>query len=477
MQVLASIPYNTQQDVVLNTFIKLDFDEPVNEFFFKNDLDIGNFFQLYEQPIAVKIGVIGGIVSGEPNTIYIIPLVELKPNTEYVIAVIGGENGISNSTMDITLGENFVLRFKTGINRDTSGTILTASGGIVTSTQTNPNIPYLEDLVEPIQYEDLKNLPESEAGIDNLVYDFTGDDSSNQNGLLYVDYSSPDNLSYNNPNVDLVKTYWNRDILDNRMQTVFVTKNSLPFNLDPFANNQVPILDREIIPSSEFDILLNNSGVLDTTNLEFMVVIPPGAFVAKDDTKIRNEKTVIRFTGILVPMFATVDVVLAIIGKSIEPDNMEKFEYDLYKKIHQISYELVNLLGYTFNPGDPRLYWASRYVACRAAFELLNGPFAFKKTVSSRSVLGQSISYHVFSNKDNTRNPLDDCMNLALAMLGLTATGATIGLKSADTAYYPGRKKENSDRGFHGDTTWSKGTPVDNITQILPNTSRDSYER
>jgi len=459
----SSTPNSGNTAVPLNAYIKLVFNSEVQSAYF-SPTAVGTYFQLYKEAGFVKYGVIAGRTVDNNLAIYLLPMAKLEPNTKYTLIIVGGTNGIKNIANE-TLTGNQVISFTTTYFADNQISINITDSVVTFPPVAQEPVPIPTPPGSVVNFQDVNNLVGSESGIAEFYYE-----DGSQIGQIFIEHSNPEEFTIGNIDFYQFVSYWNEDIRSRYADEIKITKAKLPFDTVNFlGNTPVPHGSVQIVGNKLSFAVTSESGY-DTSNnpltlnYEYQIRIPGAALSKLDDGGVRNANIIVKFAGPLAPLFSTPDMVKAIMSSSFNPEDIGYVrDYDLFKKIHWISYELVNRLGYTPSYNDPNIYWVVRYVTCRAAYELLTGPLAFVQYVTQRTVLGQSVSY---TNKDRTmpgdRGELENCMTDALNALGILMSNvaAVIGVKSKNSAYYPGRKRGNMLRSF------TELNPIDTDTNV-----------
>lgn len=429
------------EGVPTDTFIKLTFNTEVKSEFLEPG-NVGTYFQLYRTSGFQKIGVEAGKASGDALNVYLQPLQELEPSTQYTLIVL---NSVAN-TADETLGNNWVQNFVTGSLK--SNETITISNGIVTFNNVAPPVNPPVTPGDKVSFIDTNNnLVGSETGIPQFHYEagpgaFLVDD---QSGALRIEFSNPENHEVGVDPFTNISLYWNKDIADRYINQIKVTGSDLPFDSDVFGDKSLNSTPSIANPSTIDIAITDESAVGSTLNREYCVTIPPGAVECVDDSNIRNSRITIKFSGPLSPIFCTPDMIRTHLTGSDGTDLISgQSDYSLWKKIHATSLLLVNLLGRQPDVNSPEMFWVVRYVCCKVASDLLRGPVDLQKYVKSRTVLGQTVSWgNVTNDMGKRKSPLEECWEMAATQLGIGGTGPEIGVKSMETLHYPGRHRMN----------------------------------
>jgi hypothetical protein len=440
---VSSTPNSGNIQVPQNDYLKLVFNTEIQSSYL-DDLNVGSYFQLYRKSDNVKIGVRAGRTATNNLEVYLLPLVTLDPNTDYTLIVVGGSHGIKNIANEV-LASNTVITFKTVNFKDNQISIDITSGVVtfptVTAEPTPPPPP-----TNVVSFKNVDYILEDESGTADFYYE-----DGSQVSDLYLEYSNPEGDTVGVKDLDRFLSYWNEDIRSRFAQEIYITKTKLPFDPDFFGNKRLA-RGPAVISANQLGFTLSETGqYVDgtwvTTNNEYIVKIPGAALSFLKDGARRNAETTIRFAGPLAPLYSTPDMVKALMSSNYSAADIDYIkDYDLYKKIHMISYELVHDLGFTPDFNDPKIFWVVRYVTCRTAYELLTGPFPFLEFVTQRSVLGQSVSFNKANRLQGDNGSLDNCVKKAIVELGLlnnSIVAARIGIKSVNSNYYPGHKRAN----------------------------------
>jgi len=446
----SSDPASAAVDVPLNAYFKLLFNTQVGAAYI-SDLNVGTYFQLFRAADSVKVGVRAGLEAGNNLAVYLLPMQVLDPSSKYLLIVVGGTHGVKNLANE-TLASNAVIQFTTGVAPNNQ-LLIDITDSVVTfpSPTAEPTPPVTADT--DVSFRDVNNLLEGESGIPDFYYE-----DGSQLAQLYMEFSNPANGAVGVKDLAQFLSYWNEDIRSRYADQSSIMKTQLPYDPDVFGLNQ----DRSIamgspaLQSNLLSFALGETGVLNdgtwkTTNFEYILKVPQASLSFATDGKVRNAETVVRFCGPLSPMFATPDMVKTLMSSVLDISDIDYItDYDLYKKIHCVSYELVQKLSYKLDYNSPQMFWVSRYVSCRTAYDLLTGPFDFLKIVTQRSVLGQSVSYTTRNRPDGEIGGLLSCIHLAEKRLNLpwSVVAGDIGVKSVRSMYYPGHKRGNLVRGY-----------------------------
>lgn len=440
LSVVTTSPHGQELDIPLNGYVKIDFNSEIGTTYF-SDINVGNYFQLYEKAGFRKQGVVGGRVSGNNLSVFIKPLQALKPHTEYIFIILGGPNGVKN-LLNEYLTTNFVVGFTTGGSVDAEDNITIVNNEVTYDVVPPAEVPTpVPDPDTIVSFVDTNNLIVGpETGVPSQYYY----ESPMSSGELYVEYSAPQNKTAGIEYLDKIVLYWNENIQDRFIDEIKVKKTKLPFETDLFADHSVAIGTR-VIANHKLTLQMFETGAGVTDNFEYTVEIPQGAVARSTDLSLRNAYTVIKFSGLLSPLFATPDAVKILISSDLSGSDIHIDDYDLLKKIQIISQELLSMLGETPDPADPIYFWIVRYVTCRIAYEIIRGPLDVQKYLTSRNVLGQSVTWGINRTADD-KSPLRQCIEKALQELGLFEGPASpqIGVKSADTSYYRGRERQDT---------------------------------
>ncbi len=426
-------PVNSSLDVAINAYIKLPFNTEVDSAYLQDTI-VGDFFQLYEKATFIKQGLKAGKTIDNNLDVYITTLNPFKTNTEYILLVLGGANGIKN-TLGETLSINYALEFTTGISVDIESIEITdiivdfTTVGSTSPTDNNTNLT--------INFQDINNSIGDETG--TYIYDAPG--LIVEDGL-YIDYSSPSNGTTGVSGFQKMNLYFSENIIDNYSDEIRIKKTELPFESDIFGNHDLSIQTKTLL-NNKFEMLVDETGLNITSNKEYTVIIPKGTFKQLDNPTVKNNDIIIKFSGPLSPMLSTPEYVKQIVIGFNDGYLDELTDYDIFKTLHINSKEVLLLLGIFLDYTDVnRLYWLTRYVTCKTALDLVTGPFGKGKgTVTQRTVLGQSTSWALNTNTTSKYSPLEECIRNALRNLGVGSIGTNVGVKSIDSPYYPNRTR------------------------------------
>jgi len=425
-------PVNSSLDVAINAFIKLPFNTEVDSAYLQ-DAIIGDFFQLYEKSTFIKQGIVAGKTADNNLNVYISPLIPFKKNTEYILVILGGSNGIKN-TLAEPMAQNYALEFTTGISVDIDSIVITDL--IVDFTTTGTSSP-TTPTEETINFQDVNNSIGSETGI--YIYDAVGMDIEDG---LFLEYSSPSNGNTGVVGFQKLNMYFSENIIDVYSDEIKIKKTTLPFETDIFGNHDLSIQSKTIT-NNKLELLLDETGIDITKNKEYTVLVPKGTFKQATNPTVKNDNIIVRFSGPLSPMLSTPDYVKNLVLGFTDGYLNDLTDYDIFKTLHINSKEVIMLLGIILDYNDVnRLYWLTRYVTCKTALDLVTGPFGKGKgTVTQRNVLGQSTSWSLNTNTASKYSPLEECIRTALRNLGIGSIGTNVGVKSVDSPFYPSRTR------------------------------------
>lgn len=418
----------------IDGYIRLQFDTQVKPEYFDSISNVTDYFQLYNKTTQTKTALTVGYISTDLLTLFIKPTNDLDPLTDYTLVVLGGTTGIQNISNEL-LSTNYIYTLTTtdALADTTLYPPIIFDGVDVTYVQTDPIDPVADSVTDPTVSTIHDAIASSESGTDNRIISIGFEDDGSS---LFLEYSNPEHLDVGAADFSGIGTTWSENVEDRYVANSRLSRSNLPYTQDPFADNSLPFTPT--ITNNDIYFMVSETG-MPTANYEYTLSIPKGAIKDVNDAAIRNDKTIIKFMGPLSPLFALPDDIRFVINNANDSFENSFDDYTLYKKIHQISYELVYRLGYIPDFTDPLFFWATKYVICKTVYDLIRGPFSHMKYVSYRKILGQSVSWQIEKASDD---PLKDCMDKSLFELGLTRAFETLnGVKSSTTKYYPGRKR------------------------------------
>jgi hypothetical protein len=428
----------SQTSVPVNSHFIITFNKPIRESDYYPDP--GSKFKLFKIPENTQVGLKAGIVPGTPHVIYIKPLINLQENATFQLVIIGRSNGIRSTDNDF-LVSNHITQFTT--NADAPFQSVTIENGVVTINEPPPPRPITPEVPEEPTYVDRNNLATTEETLSDFYYD---DEVGGNINRVRIIASTPKNYSIWNQNIERIRTRWDRNIALIETGEVSVRKLSLPFETGIGPELNIPI-HRIDVNGNIIDVYINETGTngnFPSTNKEYILSFPEGSVVDIRNTLIYNTDETIRFTGQMWPMFATPDQVISRLA-AFDPalaDSLDK--YEIAKMIHQLSiYVSSELQGRELTPD--LLFWVAQYIICRIAYELAIGPLGIVKTMTNRTILGQSASFKVVGDK-SIDNPLKECMTKAAIELDIlkSSVAANITVKSSGTVNYPGRDYQHA---------------------------------
>ena len=403
LSLVSSIPATGGGSVYTDDPIIVKFDKPIIEGFLT-----GDYFKLfrtnegitefYEQ-VACTISR-DGVVN---ESLVIKPTVTLSASSNYVLLIIGGEEGVRSEDEDY-LAENGVVTFLTG-----------TTVRPYTSTTT---INTVEVSVNPGTKPD----PSSIAGGASASTDlFSATGAATAIGFLSA---IPEDRSVGVPVFNRIVLTYNDVVAIAPPKSAFIIKTmDLPVPLDPFAAVTIPI---STITTEGQQVILDVTPPTSLDNIEVILNIAPNAVRGTTRTGYDSFGHTIRFTGKLSPLWALPEQIKARLSGFNDNIHCTVSDYELYKLIFEKSIYVRDVLKIVATTEIMAL--VNKLVICLVLKDLLQNDTAFGSSIKSRTLLSTKIEYYE-GNVKNALNDLDECISDVTESLSPNSGRVLIGIR------------------------------------------------
>ena len=397
--VISTTPENLQVDVPLNVYFKIKFD---------TDIDADS---VSENTLILAESNTEEIVQGVPGYVYgtrtiTFQLFEyLKKNTEYTFILVGGTEGIKDTTGRQVLDEDYIIRFRTGDNIDSDLALAKEEGF---------------DGTQPFKGED---------GIYQQVYERTGEPISHIVTTAGTVGPSGDII----PQAAGADTY-----LPPEEQSILVVEDvNLDYEERDVTTNEVIVEfseDLESVNSEdiyiEYQNMFNDSSFSEVDNYSFEFsgneiiinfddLFPTSKYVLKIKSSVQSitgssmvDDFDFIFYSYIEPFYTTVRTIRSYLGSLIN----EVSDFDIRHLIYRHSSYLQDKFGISGNPSKS----AVDYVVCAVQLDLVKrstfegGPARSKRLDVFQVDYSDSYSDDISDFIED----LEDCVNSNLVDLG-----------------------------------------------------------
>lgn len=383
LTIVSSQPTNLGSDLYIDAPITVTFSDALPDAYLT-----GDFFKLYRTNEslsdfydAVSIGI-----AETGSTVTITPAVKLEKSTWYVLAVIGGTDGIRTSTDD-TMNENVSIQFRTG-------TSVSPSTG-VTSTINDVDIVVNDPTTEPVHNPSTDLFATTGAGAPIILLG-----SIPAHHAVGVGNFSKIVLTYN-------------DTIDGTVtSSAFrVETHELPIALDPFA---APTITIATVTKDGQQVVLDVDDVVVEPNIEYIVRIAANSIRGVNRKAYDPDSHEIRFISSLVPLYALPEQIRKRLTSFVDGANIQVSDYDLYKLIHEKSLWVRDILKIPVT--QDTIILVNKLTICLVLKELLVTGLIMQGQIKSRDLLSTKVEYFQADIK-NAIGQLENCIDESTAAI------------------------------------------------------------
>lgn len=400
-----SSPENNDGNVYIDSNIRLQFSNNIEPSFISDE-----YFKLYRtnEDITEFYENIGCEFESTPEGLIIInPLINLNQLSYYILLISGGGSGIEDISGD-TLESNLTLTFRTNDSlspvQDPDAIIeninLYIDGNDGDGTNLNPSTDLFQNTGQSAPIVFLSSNPSDGAvgvkSIDSIIFKYN------------------DVISGSIPIDGMIGTY-----------------NTLPFDLDPFADRVIAPVNVEVVNN----IIRFQIGELPSiVNTEYTFTLSSDIVKGINRQGYDPNQRVIKFITPLEPLFAVPHQIQSRLKSFNQSINLDISTYNLYKLIHEVSMRLVH--DYNIQINQDNLMSVNRLTICMVLMELLISDMFRGPSIKSRSLLATRVDYYAHDNR-KIEDLLNDCINDSIKEVAPGMEGVQIGIKSGNRMNRP----------------------------------------